>query len=334
MPSKDIRHQLVCCLALACLLAVPLTASAAADTIYSGIDVWTTPGNGSTFTDFANRPLPASFFCAGSEPFTGRIEFQGLPIANDTGGDLGSADTIIHRLDDAVFDTGGVATTRIQVRALSLVSSAPVATSCGDYRVFASLTGDQPITEMKIYRENPDGGTFEAPLQLNVKLEFVPLTDPEGETLELIQRVSLAPGSLSVWARRPLTKPVADFRHDGFLQVDTDGDEQPDIFLPGTSNFLAGTMSSAVSASEDGTPIEDEPFQCCVQSCHCNPDADPEEPENVGVFDCRHCEHLHCVEVQVSCDFQKQEDDCCTSQIYQCGDPNPPRFPFVCAVSL
>src|SRR5215210_15053 len=94
--------------------------------IQNGIDVWMTPADGSTFVDFAKTPIPAGFFCSGSAPFTGRVAFQGEPVVTGTPGALGATDTIVQRLDDAVFNKRGVAVTRTQVRALSLRSVAPL----------------------------------------------------------------------------------------------------------------------------------------------------------------------------------------------------------------
>ena len=102
------------------LLLIALPMSAADQVIQSGIDIWRTPGNGTTFVDFLKEPIPAGFFCFKSKPFSGRIVFRGVPIVTGESGALGKTDTIIQRLDDAVFDENGVANTRIQMRALHL----------------------------------------------------------------------------------------------------------------------------------------------------------------------------------------------------------------------
>lgn len=56
------------------LIAALLVLPAGAATITNGIDAWVTPGDGSSFASFADDPIPAGFFCAGSEPFTGVIQ--------------------------------------------------------------------------------------------------------------------------------------------------------------------------------------------------------------------------------------------------------------------
>src|SRR3712207_3082773 len=107
-------------------LALPV--SAADNVIYRGVDLWDTTNDGSTYMDFARKPIPAGFFCRNSEPFTGRVALRGVSIASSRPGELGAVDTIVERLDDAAFNKQGIATTRIQVRALQLESLAPLKT--------------------------------------------------------------------------------------------------------------------------------------------------------------------------------------------------------------
>src|SRR5262245_357449 len=146
-------RKLACLMVLlTVLVAVP--ALAADRVIYNGIDLWRTPSDGSTYADFALTPIPAGFFCFKSEPFTGRIPFRGVPVATSVPGVLGATDTIVQRLDDAVFNRRGVATTRLQVRSLNFESLAPLKTACGDFVATLSLDGEQPITKMRILREN------------------------------------------------------------------------------------------------------------------------------------------------------------------------------------
>jgi hypothetical protein len=85
---------------------------------------------------------------------------RGLPLTTGAPGQIGSTDTIVERLDDAVFDAKGTAVTRIQFRALSLVSAAPIKTTCGAFLAYVSLAGQQRVTRMTIYRKKEAGGTF------------------------------------------------------------------------------------------------------------------------------------------------------------------------------
>jgi hypothetical protein len=75
---------------------------------------------------------------------------RGLPIVTGDEGTLGITDTIVQRLDDAPFNKRGVASTRIQVRAMTFESMLPLKTSCGLYKVRLSLSGEQPITRMRM----------------------------------------------------------------------------------------------------------------------------------------------------------------------------------------
>jgi hypothetical protein len=242
------------------------TSAFAADrVIQNGIDVWMTPGDGSTFVDFAKNPIPAGFFCSSSAPFTGKVAFRGVPIVTGTPGALRNADTIVQRLDDAVFDKRGVATTRIQVRALSLASIEPISTVCGKFDLSVSLDGVQPTTRMRIIRDNDNGGRFFAPLSLNTKVTFTPV-GRAGEALELALPVRFAATPNVPWSSRGSAMLA------GFVLADTDGDRSPDTYLPGTSNFTAG-QSSPVSSRKAGLVVEAGPLN---YTCH----------ENEG---CRHC---------------------------------------------
>lgn len=232
-------------------------AFAADPVIQNGIDVWTTSADGSTVVDFAKTPIPAGFFCSGSAPFTGKVAFKGEPIVTGTPGALGTADTIVQRLDDAAFNKRGVARTRIQFRALSLKSLAPIETECGKFTVTATLDGVQPITRMVITRENKTGGRFTAPLALNVKVRFEPVGRVSKEAFEIPVAVRF-PGTVKMpWQKAAGPVPA------GFVLVDTDGDRVADTYLPGTSNFIAGISRPA--ASRNPGAIEK------AYSCHVDP---------------------------------------------------------------
>ena len=219
------------------------TSAFAADrVIQNGIDVWRTTDDGSTFVDFAKHPIPGGFFCPNSAPFTGRVAFQGEPIVTDTPGALGAADTIVQRLDDAAFNRRGRAVTRIQFRALSLKSLAPIETGCGRFTATARLDGVQPVTRMVITRDNEKGGRFSAPLSLNVKVIFKPVDRVSDEVFEVPMTVRFPVKPNLPW-RSKAAAPVPA----GFVRVDTDGDRVADTYLPGTSNFVAGPSSRPAS---------------------------------------------------------------------------------------
>jgi hypothetical protein len=243
-PSKEeiMKRNVRVILSLAALALLAGVPAVAADrVITNGIDPWVTIAEGKTFADFSNQAIPAGFFCAFSEPFSGRINLRGRPLVTGEPGALGNTDTIVQRLDDAVFNRRGVATTRIQMKALRLESEAPFQTACGPYNVYMSLNGEQPITRMKIIRTSARGGRFEAPVALNVKITFQPVGGELGRRasapLELTQSVTFAPDPKALWSYR---RGPTSIRKAGFVSVDTDGDLVADTYLPGTSNFVAG----------------------------------------------------------------------------------------------
>jgi hypothetical protein len=164
-----------------------------------------------------------------------RLALKGLPVETDTPGQLRNTDTIIERLDEAVFDANGVAETRIRFRALSMVSIAPIKSSCGAYHVYITLDGKQPVTKMRIHRSEAGGGSFSAPLAANVRLTFLPVRGTSSRNLELKGSVTF-PGKPIPWAF-PNGKALNQM---GSAVVDTNGDLRPDTRLPGTSNFTAG----------------------------------------------------------------------------------------------
>lgn len=251
------RNRTILAVLVASLL-LGLSPLSADTVIQRGIDVFSTRGDGKTFYDFSQRPIPAGFFCQSSKPFTGRVEFQGLPLTTDPPGRLRSIDTVIERLDDAAFDDKGIATTRIRFQALSLVSIKPIKTACGAFHVYLSLGGKQRVTTMTILRTQENGGHFSAPLAVDVKMAFIPVKPARTKSarkLELPGRVTF-PATRQPWSLKPDTvKSVSA------MVIDANGDLTPETPISGTSNFLAGHSPeySTIDAS----------CSCCPQEvCH------------------------------------------------------------------
>src|ERR1044071_2811126 len=123
------KRSVLAALVFSLLLGLPpLVAS---PVIQRGVDVFTIPADGRTYYDFALNPIPAGFFCNRSKAFAGRVALKGVPLVTAAPGQLRNGDTIVERLDNASFNARGTAVTRIQVRALSLASIAPIQTACG-----------------------------------------------------------------------------------------------------------------------------------------------------------------------------------------------------------
>lgn len=232
------------CLALVLtLLAIP--AFAADSVIRSGIDAFHTDAS-TTFANFALDPIPADFFCAGSRPFSGRVPMRGEPIATFPEGALGNADTIFMRLDDVVINDDGVANTRIQFKALSLVSIRPIKTTCGSFDVSVTLEGEQPISDrMTIVREGEHGGFFATEFDADFRITFTPVEGWMKRQLVLLRTDTMR--GVHTWSDKP---GDGSLPYKGTLLIDTDLDGQPETQVSGVSNFAVGW-----GLSFEGQPI-------------------------------------------------------------------------------
>jgi len=219
------------------LIAAPALAFGFDPVIENGSDIWHTRPNGTSVVKFEADPLPRDFFCTGSQPFAGSIVMGGVPIDTVPVGVLGATDTIVQRLDNAVFDDTGVATTRLQVSAIHLRSVQPFRTTCGAFQIDVTLAdGEQPIGEMRIVRQGLGFGYYEADVSLDVRIAFSPV-DRDGPTLEALRHIDF-PTNKNFWTSQPGEEGV---RYNGFVMVDTDSDGGADTFVPGTSrNFAPG----------------------------------------------------------------------------------------------
>ena len=244
---------------LVALAVVLLAAPLAADTVIPrGVDTFTTIANGKTFYDFSQSPIPAGFFCKSSSPFTGRVTLKCLPLETGAPGQLHGADTVIERLDDAAFDADGTAMTRIQFRALSLVSVSPVKTACGSYHVYVTLAGKQRVTTMRINQTQEGGGNFVAPLAVNAKMTFIPVK-PQKSARKLELNGSFTfPASPIPWS----TTGGLSSKRLGSVLVDTNGDLKPDTVLSGSSNFWPGWSPDGLDRMTKGCTV------CEPPSCH------------------------------------------------------------------
>ena len=273
-------------LALACLPAL-----AEENVISKGIDVWTTPDDGFTFSNFELEPIPAGFFCEGSQPFTGKIVFRGVPIHTLPKGVLGDADTVIERLDDAAFGEGGQAFTRVRFAALQLEGVEPVETDCGLFHVTVALKGEQPITSMRITRLDKSGGIMDTVLAGEVNLTFTPIDRDDLETRVLSQSFRFNP-SRSAWENRP----NAGFRNHERIAVDGDWDGEVDRMVLAPSSFAAGVSRSS------GAGFRLQSAIALPSNCHCNILLSPgpvrleaDTIDLVAPDEQTGCMHLHCV---------------------------------------
>jgi hypothetical protein len=160
--SKLIPRTTLAGILLMTLASLPALAQ---KVIPAGKDVWVTPANGQTVFTFPDGDVEALCGAAASSSWDHKITLQGVPIA---GGDW---DTMVLRLDDAVFNSSGVAQTRAQVSYLDFRSSGTTATPCGTLYFKVGLAGSQATTTMTIVRTTAGGGLFHADIAVSVEIK-------------------------------------------------------------------------------------------------------------------------------------------------------------------
>jgi hypothetical protein len=240
-----VRLIAIAAVAVLVLTVLPVAATVKDPVIRAGIDPWMTVPEG-TKVDFEHDPLPAGFFCTASPAFTGRIWLRGVPLASDNP-QYANIDTVVERLDDAVFDSRGVAQTRFQMRALQLEGVRTFKNQCGEYHVQVKLDGEQPITRMQILRDGPSGGRFLLTVKINAKVVFTRGDNP-AERLDVAYPVTFKPSPYHRWS---LPEPSDSAQISGAM-IDTDWDGTPDTLVRGTSNFTAGQDSSGLRLIDHG----------------------------------------------------------------------------------
>jgi len=149
----------------ALLLSLAALPAAAQTSVPPGNDYWRTPVNNQTFFEFPAGDVESLCGLPPASGWSHRTTLQGVPAA---GSDW---DTIVARLDKAVFNTSGIATTRVTFKHLAFKSSAIHSTPCGRLNWTASLFGVQPVTLMTIRRTSARGGFFNARLLVSVEMK-------------------------------------------------------------------------------------------------------------------------------------------------------------------
>jgi hypothetical protein len=233
------------------LVAAVATAAAAAplgaQDVLPGIDVWTTPGGGTTFDDLAASPIPAGFFDPGSDPFDGRIVFRGDPLPDlgpPSSPPLFPIDTIVERLAPAPMP--GPSTIPIEIVALSLVSAQPITVTYNggqnpelwDVKACLSSVAPQPHGSMTIAGTCPGGGTFGSTLPVVPKLVFTRQNPPQTRVLDPAPQVTLD-FLTGRWVYQPdVVLQVLRLPAGKLTDGDCNGLQDPP--LPPTSNFAPG----------------------------------------------------------------------------------------------
>lgn len=171
------------------LLVVQPASPALASPVPAGNDYFETqPG---TFQDFSMTPIPADFFDPGSDPFTGVIDFLGLPIDPAT---LGTTDTIVERKERAHLPgkLPSTDTIPIEIVALSLVSVNPITVTYNggqnpefwDVNVGLSTVPQLPGS-MTLEHTTRGGGTFDSVLPVTPRFTFTRVNDGAVRVLDL-----------------------------------------------------------------------------------------------------------------------------------------------------
>jgi len=138
--------------------------------VAAGNDEFETPGDGSTFHNFAGSPIPANFFGTGSLAYGGQVILQGVPLAPGS-----NVDTIIQRTQ-AVGGPGG--STPIAMTALSLTGTGPITVT------YSNNTTEQWTVKVGLSDYKASGGTmtinfstFDSTLKVWPKFTFTRVSD-------------------------------------------------------------------------------------------------------------------------------------------------------------
>jgi hypothetical protein len=234
------------------------------DPILPGIDLWMTTAGGTAYWDFSAAPLPADFFGPGSDPFDGRIYLKGTPLPNLLSPpSIHPADTVVERLGPASLPAVGTSDTiSIEIRALSLVSIAPIQVTYSginpepwQVEVMLSSSLSQTVGRMTINHDCTAGGTFSATLPVQPRFIFTRLSDSvvrEHDNTDLARTLTVPNGR---WVHTPSPVFSVTTALPGAV-TDGDGDGVWDDPLPPTSdNFAAGLWPVPCMG------VEPSPFQ-------------------------------------------------------------------------
>ncbi|MEM7052796.1 MAG: hypothetical protein AAF604_24255 [Acidobacteriota bacterium] len=265
-------HRAILLFVLAALVVTSPALAQGSKYIQSGVDVFQTATNAPTGADFSTDPIPAGFFCPGSDPFKGTLKLLGLPLVTSPPGILGGADTIVERLQGVDLSLG-YGEVPIVVRAMNLYSPDYIGIYCpgqGDtrWRVDVCLCECQETTkiQMKLGGECDTCGFFTGELAINVCLTFTNL-----ETGEVRGPISHAV-NLGIkempWCMQP---GAGGLEVKEPFKVDSDCDGRPDLVLPGTTNFHPGWTCDVTGGGGGGNCWQDFAH---LTSCHEGPAPD------------------------------------------------------------
>jgi hypothetical protein len=177
-------------LAASVLLALP--APAAGD-VPPGFDLFETDPEATVFSFREEFTIPPNFFDTGSEPFQGDVNFAGRPLGTFQQRDVGDADTVVQRPQQATLPPsgqGGSDIIPIDLVALNLVSVQPIRVGMQQgpdrfFDIFVEISEARSSQgEMRILQQSSAGGMFDSRLQVFPRFTFVPLDGGSSRTLD------------------------------------------------------------------------------------------------------------------------------------------------------
>jgi hypothetical protein len=159
---KAVLHTFTCCALLASLAALH---AAAPPAIPPGPDFWVTRADNQTAFGFPEGDVESLCGLGPVADWDRKVVLKGSPAE---GSDY---DTVVQRIDNAVFDTAGNAQTRIVLKQLAFASVNVHDTPCGALNWRVKNFGNQAVTMMKLRRLTPKGGIFSADIAVNVEFQ-------------------------------------------------------------------------------------------------------------------------------------------------------------------
>lgn len=191
--------------------------------VLPGADYWSTPEARIEFGSPELPPVPADFFHPGSEPFSGEIKLQGVPIDPFN---LGPTDTIVQRNGIAPLPAdGAVASIPIEIIQLQLQSAAPITVqpSGTQWHVLVQLPLSRPaLGQMTILRIDEQGGQFDWGAVLEPDIVFIPLEGGPVKFLSPPPPIFIGNASPGAWSYFPPEPPLPDVGPNFFPTLEMD----------------------------------------------------------------------------------------------------------------
>lgn len=166
--------------------------------VKKGHELWRTGAEPISSHDFSVTPIPAGFFCPGSNPFTGIVYLKGAPLGMCDGQNVGLTDTVIERMQDTavVVPPGTAPPINVEMRCLNLESRLPIAVTggacAGNWDVRVTLDPSPASTgTMSIGFDTDTRGTYSTTLNVFPNFTFTKVGGGGGPLL-LDPNVSVA----------------------------------------------------------------------------------------------------------------------------------------------